>query len=164
MFLRSQFHIRINWQRLNFHLNAIAVLRATSGGEYCNKTAFKGGALSQEWPLLRPLITNWPLTGWQTLVRQPQISSFPWVSRHDSVQFSVHWLQQQYMTVHCVNSFTEIPGNGLRSFRYKVVSIQVDSIQIEVVSRHQQSWFDSSGIHEVNPHKQRCGRLASKTE
>ena len=32
---------------------------------------------------------------------------------------------------------------GLRSFRYKVVSIQVDSTQIEVVSRHYRSRFDT---------------------
>ena len=32
---------------------------------------------------------------------------------------------------------------GLRSFRYKVVSIQVDSIQIEVVSRDYRSRFDT---------------------
>ena len=33
---------------------------------------------------------------------------------------------------------------GLRSFRYKVLMIQVDSIQIEVVSSHHQSRFDTS--------------------
>ena len=32
---------------------------------------------------------------------------------------------------------------SFRSFRYKVVSIQVDSIQIEVVSRHHRSRFDT---------------------
>ena len=34
-------------------------------------------------------------------------------------------------------------SNGVRSFRYKVISIQVDSTQIEVVSRHHQSRFDT---------------------
>ena len=34
--------------------------------------------------------------------------------------------------------------DGVRSFQYKVVSIQVDSMQIEVVSRHHQSRFDST--------------------
>ena len=32
--------------------------------------------------------------------------------------------------------------HGVRSFRYKVVSIQVDSIPSKVVSRHHQSRFD----------------------
>ena len=32
---------------------------------------------------------------------------------------------------------------GVRSFRYTVVSIQVDSIEIEVVSRHHRSRFDT---------------------
>ena len=32
---------------------------------------------------------------------------------------------------------------GLRSFRYKVVSIQVDSMQIEIISRHHRSRFDT---------------------
>ena len=53
-------------------------------------------------------------------------------------------------------SFADFPGsshpsscyfflhrNGLRSFRYKLVSIQVDSIQIEVVSRHHPIRFDT---------------------
>ena len=34
--------------------------------------------------------------------------------------------------------------DGLRSFQYKIVSIQVDSMQIEVVSRHRQIRFDST--------------------
>ena len=36
-------------------------------------------------------------------------------------------------------------SDGLRSFRYKVVLIQVDLIQIEVVSRHHRSRFDTCG-------------------
>jgi len=37
-----------------------------------------------------------------------------------------------------------ISSNGVRSFRYKIVSIQVDSIPIKVVSRHHQSRFEST--------------------
>ena len=38
-----------------------------------------------------------------------------------------------------IRSVSLVYSDGLRSFGYKVVSIQVDSIQIEVVSRHHQS-------------------------
>ena len=39
--------------------------------------------------------------------------------------------------------------HGVRSFRYKVVSIQVDSIPIKVVSRHHQSRFDIPRINST---------------
>ena len=39
-------------------INAIAVLQATSGSEYCNKIACTGGALSPKWPWLQLWITN----------------------------------------------------------------------------------------------------------
>ena len=64
-------------------------------------------------------------------------------------------------TLQEVNALKEIPGRrdkgigtlskdptsafdfkGYRSFRYKVVSIQVVSVQIEVDSIHTLSWFD----------------------
>ena len=66
--------------------NAIAVLRATSGGEYCNKTALEGGALAPKWPRLRPLT----LTGVADRCLSSAIFSyFPWVSWHNYIDSSL---------------------------------------------------------------------------
>ena len=51
-------------------------------------------------------------------------ADFPWSSHPSSCYFFLH-------------------RNGLRLFRYKVVSIQVDSIKIEVVLRHHPIRFDT---------------------
>lgn len=48
-----------------------------------------------------------------------------------------------YCTVGYLTGVIGVILKGLRSFRYKVASIQVDSIQTEVISIHQQSRFDT---------------------
>ena len=50
------------------------------------------------------------------------------------------------------------PINGIRSFRYKVVSIQVDSIQTEVVSIHVKSRFGTVEVDSI----QTTGRIEKK--
>ena len=74
------------------------------------QSSFPGNALSPKWPRLRPLITNWPLPGWQTVVSQPQISLFPWVSRHHcivSVMLSNH-SHASFMLTNFKNTFVKL--------------------------------------------------------
>ena len=66
--------------------------------------------------------------------------------QQERIRESVHRVEPQGALLRALKLNTVNRKQNLsrvRAFRYKVVSIQVDSIQIEVVSRHHQSRFDT---------------------